>query len=234
MADSHKIDRLVRYLADDPIYQIHEFNIDLKANHIYLTGIHDYIISNFEDPREEPGVEYAMASRFIKNLNILMRKSNNPILIHMKTNGGDWQEGIAIYDAIKACPNRVTILNYTHARSMSSIIFQAADKRVMMPNSVFMFHEGNTEFSGTIKQFRSMFDEDKYAREVMLNIYIESLKEVGSMSSKTKPQIRRWLIDQMDKKEDVFLTAQQAVGYGFADEIFGEDGNYDWKKLIED
>ena len=48
MTESHKIDKLVRYLADDPIYQIHEFNIDLKANHLYLTGIPDYIISNFE------------------------------------------------------------------------------------------------------------------------------------------------------------------------------------------
>jgi ATP-dependent protease ClpP protease subunit len=234
MAESHKIDKLVRYVADDPIYQIHEFNIDLKANHIYLTGIPDYIISNFEDPTVEPGVEYAMASRFIKNLNILMRKSSNSILIHMKTSGGDWREGIAIYDVIKACPNRVTILNYTHARSMSSLIFQAADKRVMMPNSVFMFHEGTMDFSGTVKQFRTEFEEDKIARETMLNIYVASMKDSGCMSSKTKPQIRRWLINEMDKKEEVYLTAEQTVEYGFADEIFGQDGHYDWKKLVED
>ena len=36
----------------------------------------------------------------------------------------------------------------------------------------------------------------------------------------------------MDKKEDVYLTAEEAVYYGFADEIFGEDG-YDWGKLID-
>ncbi len=234
MTDSHKIDKLVGYIADDPIYQIHEFNIDLKTNHIYLTGIHDYIISNFEDPTEEPGIEYAMTSRFVKNLNILMRKSNDPILIHMKTSGGDWQEGMAVYDTIKACPNRVTILNYSHARSMSSIIFQAADKRVMMPNSIFMFHEGSFSFEGTTKQFRSAHQEDVRARKIMLDIYTEAMKESGCMSSKTKPQIRRWLTDQMDRKEDVFMSAEQTVEYGFADEIFGQDGHYDWKKLVED
>lgn len=234
MVDSHKIDKLVRYIADDPIYQIHEFNIDLKANHIYLVGTEDYVISGAEEADIEPGVEYSMASRFIKNLNILMRKSNDPILIHMKTTGGDWQEGMAIYDTIQACPNRVTILNYTHARSMSSIIFQAADKRVMMPNSVFMFHEGTFEFAGTIKQHRTAASEDARAGEIMLNIYTDSMKESGCMSSKTKPQIKRWLKDQMDKKEDVFMSAEQAVEYGFADEIFGQDGNYDWKQLIED
>jgi ATP-dependent protease ClpP protease subunit len=234
MEESHKIDKLVRYITDDPIYQIHSFNIDLKANHIYLVGNQEYIISVPEDCTDEPGVEYSMASGFIKNLNILMRKSGLPILIHMKTCGGHWVEGMAIYDAVKACPNRVTILNYTHARSMSSLIFQAADKRVMMPNSVFMFHEGTMEFSGTTKQFRTEYEEDKRARAIMLEIYIDSMKHSGSMSSKTRPQIRRWLIDQMDKKEEVYLDAKQAVEYGFADEVFGQDGHYDWKKLIED
>ena len=33
----------------------------------------------------------------------------------------------------------------------------------------------------------------------------------------------------MDKKEDVYLTAKQAVSYGLADEVF----DYDWKKLTD-
>ena len=233
MSDRHKIDRIVRYLTDDPIYQIHSFNIDLRANHIYLVGSDDYATDASGSSPDEPGVEYSMASKFIKNLNILMRKSNSPILIHMKTCGGNWNEGMAIYDAIKSCPNIVTILNYTHARSMSSIIFQAADKRVMMPNSIFMFHEGDIQFSGTIKQYRSEFQEDERQVEKMLEIYTNVMKMGGCMSSKTSAQIRRWLIDKMNKKENVFLTATQAVEYGFADEVFGSDGNYDWKKLID-
>ena len=227
---SHKIDRTVRYLTDDPIYQVHSFNIDLRANHIYLAGAEEYINREFE---EEPGVEYAMATRFIKNLNILMRKSGDPILVHMKTCGGDWGEGMAIYDIIKACPNHVTILNYLHARSMSSLIFQAADRRVMMPNSTFMFHAGTVEFSGTYKQFRSEVYESDRSKETMLNIYIESMLDKGKMSNQPRSKIKRWLKDQMDKKEDVYLTAEQSVEYGFADEIFGEDGTYDWNKLFE-
>ena len=227
---SHKIDRTVRYLTDDPIFQVHSFNIDLKANHIYLVGAEEYIS---HEEMEEPGVEYAMATKFIKNLNILMRKSGDPILIHMKTGGGDWGEGMAIYDMIKACPNHVTILNYLHARSMSSIIFQAADRRVMMPNSTFMFHEGTMDFSGTQKQFRVEGNEADRTLEVMLNIYIKSMLDKGKMCDQPRSKVKRWLKDQMDKREDVYLTAEQAVEYGFADEIFGQDETYDWNKLFE-
>ena len=42
---------------------------------------------------------------------------------------------MAIFDAIKICRSHVTILVYGQAESMSSIILQAADKRIMMPNS---------------------------------------------------------------------------------------------------
>ncbi len=231
MVESHKIDKVVRYLTDDPIFQIHTFNIDLKANHIYLTGADEYV---HHEESGEPGVEYCMASKFIKNLNILMRKSPDPILVHMKTCGGDWDEGMAIYDTIKACPNRVTILNYMHARSMSSIIFQAADKRVMMPNSSFMFHDGTMEYDGTVKQYLTEAEQLIKSREVMLDIYIVSMQDKGKMSEHPRAKIKRWLVDQMNKKEDVFLSAEEAVDYGFADEIFGQSGTYDWKKLIED
>ena len=37
----------------------------------------------------------------------------------------------------------------------------------------------------------------------------------------------------MDKKEDVFLTAEQAVDWNFAYSIFGADGKYDWSSLTK-
>lgn len=151
----------------------------------------------------------------------------------MKTCGGDWKEGMAIYDAIKSCPNQVIILNYTHARSMSSLIFQAADKRVMMPHSTFMFHDGTMAINGTVKQFYTEYEQTKIQEDQMLNIYIDSMKKKGKMKNDKPEKIRKWLRDQMDKKEDVYLSAEQAVEYGFADEIFGANGIYDWNALTK-
>ena len=55
------------------------------------------------------------------------------------------------------------------------------------------------------------------------------LKEKGKLSTKSIPNIKRWLKAEMDKKEDVFLTSQQTVDLGLADEVF----NYDWKSLTK-
>jgi len=225
---THITDKTIRSKKDDRLTIIHQLGLDYDANHIYLEGREEYI-----DEGNEPGVEFAMANRFIKNLDILMRKSAEPILISMKTCGGHWKEGMAIYDAIRACPNKVTILVYTHARSMSSIILQAADKRVMMPNAEFMFHGGTQSFEGTYKQFKTEAKlADEYIR-TMLDIYIDSMKRKGRFQHKSRKFIKKWMEEQMNLKEDVFFSAQGAVLYGFADEVFGASGVYDWDSLLK-
>lgn len=230
---SHFRDKLISDYLDDSIYTVHQFDIDVKANHIYLMGHDEYIGSSVMEAGEEPGVEFGMANRFIRNLNILMRKTDEPILVHMKSCGGDFGEGMAIYDAIKACPNQICILNYTHARSMTSIIFQAADKRVMMPHSSFMFHMGDMFYGGTAKQFLTEAKELEKANEKMFNVYIETMKKKGKFKRKSKKFIREWLTEQMDKKEEVYFDPKEAVEYGFADEVFGANGTFDWRTLLQ-
>lgn len=222
-----KIDSKMKVRSEDPLYHLHEYDVDLKNNHIYLMGMEGYTYGVSESI-DEPGVEYTLVNRFIRNMNICMRVNHDmPILIHMKTCGGFYEEGMAIFDTIKACPNPVTILNYTHARSMSSIIMQAANKKVTMPNGTFMFHDGTMAIDGTVKQVESYVDFNKRATDVMLSIYVEAMREKGVF--KNDSERKKWLVNQMNKKEDVFMTADEAIEYGFFDEKF--DGN--WMKLTQ-
>ena len=220
------LDKKIKVKSEDHIYHLHQYGVDLLKNHIYLTGVdRGYEVAEGTD---EPGVDFVMSERFIKNIQLCMSvNSSEPILIHQKTSGGSWEEGMAIYDAIKACPTPVTILNYTHARSMSSIIMQAANKKVTMPNGVFMFHDGEIGIYGTVKQVESNVEFYAHTKTVMRDIYIESMREKGFL--KNDSERRRWLNTQMDKKEDVYLTAQEACDKGFFDEIF----NGNWKSLTD-
>ncbi len=221
---NYNVDHKLKTKSDDPLDHLHKYDVDIKSNHIYLFGVEDYI----RDDGYEPGVEYIMANRFIRNFNQCVRTNQNiPLLIHMKTNGGYWEEGMAIYDTIRSCPWPVTILNYTHARSMSSIIFQAANKRIMMPHSHFMFHDGTFGVEGTVKQVNSAVDFGRLTEGVMLDIYSRSMNRSGEFKGKGEVYIKKWLRTQMDKKEDVYLTAEDAVRYGLADDIF----DYNWKNL---
>ncbi len=228
--------RIVYPWIRSPIFAVEEmqlYGINTRDFSIYLAG-EEKVYYDEDASFTEPGIEYQMATRFIKNLHTLSGKNpRRPILTHMKTCGGSWEEGMAIYDAIKACPNPITILSYTHARSMSSIVLQAADKRVLMPNSYFLFHEGTLGLSGTNKGVLSNAEwVKKIVNPTMVRIYVSVLKRRGRFSKWSAKRISEMLRDRMDKKEDVFLSAWEAVDWGFADEVFGgADGHFDWEKL---
>lgn len=213
--------------TEDTVYYTHEYNIDLSSRQVYLMGEEDKAWDE-----SEPGVEFAMANRFIRNFTLLMRASKDPILIHMKTCGGDWSEGMAIYDTIKSCPNYVTILNYSHASSMSSIILCAADYRVMMPHSIYMIHQGSVYFGGTHKQFMTYSAQNNVTLDQMLDVYVERLSKSGNMKDWPVRKIRDWLTTQMDRKEEVYFSAEEAVERGFADAVFGSDAACTWDALL--
>ena len=202
------------------IEDIHEFGLDVEHRYIYVQGVADDPMDDYP----EPGVEFRMANRLIKNLDILQGlDESEPIVISMKTGGGDWVEGMAMHDAILANPCPITIINYSHARSMSSIILQAANKRVTMKHGYFMFHMGFMGTEGTPKQVYSEIDFIRKTSDAqMLDVYVDCLRrsETGRYRSWSKKRIRAMLIKRMDQTEEVYLTAEEAVKEGFIDEIF--------------
>lgn len=209
-------------------WETQEWNLNTRTFEIYLVG-ETMTYHAGDTDLLEPGVEYQMSTRLIKNLRILNELDpQKPILIHMKTCGGFWEEGMAIFDAIYFCPNPIVILSYTHARSMSSLILQAADRRILMPHSYFLIHEGSMFMGGTVKQFLSAAEWEKRNMGTMLDIYVAVLKRKGKYSRWKPGRIREELQSMMDKKEDVYFTAEEAVKCGFADGIF--DGNLEGLK----
>ena len=112
---------------------------------------------------------------------------------------------------------------------MSSIIFLAANKRIMMPHSTYMFHRGSVSYGGTCTQYLTEADEVKKGLSTMVGLYIKILKKHGKMKRWSKKRIEGWLTDQMNKKEEVYFDAKQAVELGFAHEVF----NGNWDKLRE-
>jgi ATP-dependent protease ClpP protease subunit len=167
---------------------------------------------------------------FIKNMRILELKSQNPILIHMQSIGGEWNDGMAIYDAICMSRCYVTIIAYGQAESMSSIILQAADKRLITPNTYFMSHYGSTEAGGHYLNVQNWVKYEKYLCDVMMDIYSSRcahgeffVEKYGKNPPTSK--IKNYLNTKL-KSGDWFLNASDAVYYGFADKIIDS-----WHKL---
>lgn len=201
---------------DNFIDTVHNQWIDLPSRQIWIHGI-DTMDSYIEG---EPGIEHIMTSKVIKNLHILKEHSDSlPVVVHLSTCGGWVEQGLAIYDTIKLMPYPVTMISYTHARSMSSYVLQAADERILLPHSYFMFHDGELYLGGTPKQVYSNVSYTKVQNDLLMDIYVDSLKKKGKFKDRSRDWIQKMLRKCMDKKEDVFLTAGEAVEWGFADKI---------------
>ena len=199
----------------DIIADQHSYGVDIKHREIYLHGHH----GSFE---EDPGVEYRMASTFIKNIRSLDLVNKEPIVIHMHSIGGNWGDGMAIYDAISLCQSYVTVVVYGQAESMSGIIMQAADARIMMPNSYFMAHYGSTESSGDYLTTQNEARHDKIIADKMFEIYAYQCVSGKFFKNHYKiltiEKVNRFLRKRM-KLGDWYLTSDEAVLYGFADSV---------------
>lgn len=196
---------------------VHHNWINPLSREIWIHGVD--VNPNQDYDGEEPGIEYMMATKVIKNLHLLRHMSDDPVTVHLHTCGGVVEEGFAIYDTVRSMPYHVTMISYTHARSASSIVLQAADHRILLPSSYFMFHYGTLYMDGDAKSVYSTLEFSRKQDDRMLDIYVASLKESQMFVGVPEADIRKHIIAQMDKKNDVYLTAEEAVRWGFADEV---------------
>tara|TARA_R100000008_G_C3587645_1_gene173792 strand:- start:6153 stop:6803 length:651 start_codon:yes stop_codon:yes gene_type:complete len=200
-------------LNSDAVSDIQTHGIDLKNREIFLHGY----IANTDD---DPGVDYKMAATFYKNIRTLDNISHDPIIIHMHSVGGSWNDGMTIFDSIVLCRSYVTVIAYGQAESMSSVILQGADKRVMMPNAYFMAHFGSSGYSGNYLDVQKGAAFEKKMTETMLDIYAEEcVKGKYFKESYNEPdfdKVKNYLKRKL-KDGDWYLDANEAVYYGFAD-----------------
>jgi len=201
----------------DNLNNIHLIGIDCSSREIYLHGF-------LGQSEEEPGIEYRMATTFVKNMNHLTKKDGD-ILIHMHTIGGNWHDGMAIYNTIEYSPCVTAIVAYGSVSSMSSIILQSASTRLMMPDAEFMLHFGSTTLAGDSLAVISAMDNEKRINDRMLDVYTKRCikgeffrKQYKSLN---KDKVKSFLTRKLKDKSDWYLSAEEAVYYGFADDLVG-------------
>lgn len=213
------ITKKTRNQKHDIIDELHSYGLCLDTREIFLHG----------EPAEDntdSGVDFRMANRFLKNIRMLESSGEDPIIVHQHSIGGEWSDGMMIYDLIISCQCHIIFVMHGDACSMGSIIPQAADTRIIMPYCTFMVHDGSTVLNGTHKQVQSAARLEEMWRETMLEIY-SSVCINGHYFQKeqaTTKKVREYIINKMDEKEDWWLTARDAVAFGFADVVLGDEG----------
>lgn len=128
------------------------------------------------------------------------------IELHINSNGGSVQEGVAIYNQLKqkAC-HKVGYVDGV-AYSIAFVILQACDERVMGVGTSALIHDMWIECQGNAKELRKMADD--------LDVLMESNRQIFMERSNLEEQ---QLIDMMDN--ETFLTPAQCLEYGLIDRV---------------
>jgi len=227
MDTSTKMHRRTISQRSELIYDIHNFGVNADTREIFL-----HPDCNVENDHAE--IDHRVASNLIKNIRFLNSQNDTPIIIHMCSCGGNFEYGLAIYDAIKTSPTVVYIISYAHARSMSSIILQSADIRILSPNTYVMIHEGTDGYEGSNQGLITHAKQAENATMQMLNIYAYRCNNGNYFKAKNMntTQIANFIKKQMRQKQEWYLPAKEAIEYGFADYILNEHENANLDNII--
>ena len=157
---------------------------------------------------------YIVLDEIIADLDNLRNKSN--ITIHINSVGGDFYAGLAIYNRLRALPASITTINDGLAASAGSIIFMAGDKgkRKAYAASNLMVHGVMTLLWGYYNavDLRSELKELESHNKAAIAAYHEA---TGLSEETIKAALSK----------DTYMTGQEAVDNGWADEVIGSEGN---------
>lgn len=128
------------------------------------------------------------------------------INVYINSEGGDVFAGQAIYSMLKRHSATINVYVDGLAASIASVIAMAGDTVYMPKNAMMMVHNPWTIAMGTAEDFRQLADDMDKIRESIITVYND---KSGMEENK--------IIELMDA--ETWMTAEEAVEYGFADEI---------------
>jgi len=154
---------------------------------------------------------------------LLFLESEDPskdILFYINSPGGSVTAGLAIYDTMQFIKPDVSTIVLGQACSMGSFLAQAGTpgKRLVLPEARTMIHRvssGTPGTRGSVHVQDLQFEDAKrsFEESVRINKRLTELYVKHNTAGKTYEQLYEVM------KFDTFLSAEEAVEYGLADEV---------------
>jgi ATP-dependent Clp protease protease subunit len=136
--------------------------------------------------------------------------ANKDILFYINSPGGVVTAGMAIYDTMQFIKPDVSTIVMGQACSMGSLLASsgAKGKRLILPNARHMIHQPSGGAGGQATDMEIQVNEILKMKRTLTQIYVDH-----NSKGKTFEELSK------DMERDNFMSAQEAVDYGLADEI---------------
>lgn len=154
-------------------------------------------------------IESQMANTIVAQL--LLLDSQNPeqeIQMYINCPGGEVYAGLAIYDTMRYIKAPVSTICVGIAMSMGSVLLMAGDKgkRMALPNSRIMIHQGSAGFRGNTPDLEVQAKEVLHLRDKLVSIYHKH-------TDLPHDKLLR------DMERDYFMSPEEAQQYGLIDSV---------------
>jgi ATP-dependent Clp protease protease subunit len=186
-----------------------------RAYDIYSRLLKDRIVMLDTDVNE-----YSASLIVAQMLFLESEDPNADILFYINSPGGSVTAGLAIYDTMQFIRPDVSTIVLGQACSMGSFLANAgaAGKRLVLPESRTMIHRvssGTPGTKGSVHVQELQFEDAKRAfdESVRINQRLTELYVKHNTAGKTYDELFG------DMKFDTFLSAEEAVAYGLADQV---------------
>lgn len=144
------------------------------------------------------------AKNFINELK--KHKSAKNITVHLNSPGGDVNEGVAIYNALKEHGAEIEMRIEGLAASIASIIAMAGDKIVIHDNAFVMIHDPWTLAMGASDDLRKTAELLDKVKGTLVTTYAQRTgQDEDTISQKMA--------------DETWFTGEEAVEFGLADEV---------------
>ena len=175
-----------------------------RAYDIYSRLLKDRIVMLDTDVNEHS------ASLIVAQLLFLESQGNEDIHFFINSPGGVVTAGMAIYDTMQFIKPDISTIVMGQACSMGSLLATAGapGKRKILPNARHMIHQPSGGAGGQATDMQIQVEEIIKMKQNLTQIYV-----THNSKGKTFEQFKN------DMERDKFMSAQEAVDYGLADEI---------------
>lgn len=174
-----------------------------RAYDIYSRLLRDRVIVIYSDVNDQMAASITAQLLFLE-----AEDPTKDINLYINSPGGSVLSGLQIVDCMNMISNDIVSYTMGQAASMGSIIASSATKgkRFMLPNARHLLHCVSSGNQGTAIDMKIAMAETLRLNTVLTNIYV---KNTGQTFEKL----------EQDMSRDFFLSAEEAIAYGLADEI---------------
>ncbi len=127
--------------------------------------------------------------------------------------GGSLGCALQIHDALKDFPAKVTTVINGFCASAATVVALAGDVRKISRNALYLIHKCVSETAGNEHDLEMELESQKTCNETLLNLYRSVCK---------KPEAELLELFDYDNGNGKWITAQEAVDFGFCTEIYND------------